>query len=230
MLTISALKKVLEIQEKTTIIAIVKSKTKEVYNYMESEKSTAKKRRSMIYDLVVIAISAALITVCSWISIPLGPVPVTLQTMAILAVLLTIGGRRGTIAIVVYLALGAIGVPVFAGFKSGPASFLGPTGGFLAGFIVAALIYWLLEKLIFARLMTTPVKRMVFGLINSLVFELVLYIVGVIWFMTVYAAKTGPIGLGAVLSMCVIPFIIPDLIKMAVAAVIGSRAYRFVRQ
>lgn len=212
------------------IIAIVKSKAKEVYNCMESEKSTANKRRSMIYDIVVIAISAALITVCSWISIPLGPVPFTLQTLAILAVLLTLGGRRGTIAIVVYLALGAIGVPVFAGFKGGPAALLGPTGGFLVGFIAAALIFWLLEKLVFARLMSTPAKRLVFGLINSLIFELVLYVVGVIWFMTVYAAKTGPIGLGAVLSMCVIPFIIPDIVKMIAAAVIGSRAYRFVRK
>ena len=212
------------------IIAIVKIKTKEVYNCMESEKSTANKRRSMIYDIVVIAISAALITVCSWISIPLGPVPFTLQTLAILAVLLTLGGRRGTIAIVVYLALGAIGVPVFAGFKGGPAALLGPTGGFLVGFIAAALIFWLLEKLVFARLMSTPAKRLVFGLVNSLIFELVLYVVGVIWFMTVYAAKTGPIGLGAVLSMCVIPFIIPDIVKMIAAAVIGSRTYRFVRQ
>ncbi len=212
------------------IIAIVKLKAKEVYNCMESEKSTANKRRSMIYDIVVIAISAALITVCSWISIPLGPVPFTLQTLAILAVLLTLGGRRGTIAIVVYLALGAIGVPVFAGFKGGPAALLGPTGGFLVGFIAAALIFWLLEKLVFARLMSTSAKRLVFGLINSLIFELVLYVVGVIWFMTVYAAKTGPIGLGAVLSMCVIPFIIPDIVKMIAAAVIGSRAYRFVRK
>ena len=197
---------------------------------MESEKNTGKKRRSAIYDIVVMAISAALITVCSWISVPLGPVPVTLQTMAILAVLMTVGGRRGTIAIAVYLLLGAVGVPVFAGFKGGPASFLGPTGGFLAGFIVAALVFWLLEKLVFARLMTTPGKRLIFGLVNSLIFELVLYVFGVIWFMTVYAAKTGPIGLGTVLGMCVIPFIIPDLIKMAAAAVIGSRAYRFVRQ
>ncbi len=220
----------LEILNKMAIIAIVKLKAKEVYNCMESEKSTANKRRSMIYDIVVIAISAALITVCSWISIPLGPVPFTLQTLAILAVLLTLGGRRGTIAIVVYLALGAIGVPVFAGFKGGPAALLGPTGGFLVGFIAAALIFWLLEKLVFARLMSTPAKRLVFGLINSLIFELVLYVVGVIWFMTVYAAKTGPIGLGAVLSMCVIPFIIPDIVKMIAAAVIGSRAYRFVRQ
>lgn len=188
-----------------------------------------KKRQAPAYDISVIAVSAALITVCSWISIQIGPVPVTLQTLAVLAVLLTAGGRRGTIAVAVYLALGAVGVPVFAGFKGGPAAYIGPTGGFLAGFLLAALAFWLLEKLVFARLMTTPARRIVFGLINSLIFEIVLYAVGVIWFMTVYAAQTGPVGLGTVLGWCVIPFIIPDLIKMAAAAVIGSRASRFVR-
>jgi len=185
--------------------------------------------KNKAYDITIIAVSAALITVCSWISIPVGPVPVTLQTLAVLAVLLTIGGRRGTIAIAVFLALGAVGVPVFAGFKGGPAAFIGPTGGFLTGFIVSSLLFWLLEKLVFARLMTTPAKRIVFGIVNSLIFELVLYTVGVIWFMTVYAAQTGPVGLGTVLGWCVIPFIIPDLIKIVAASVIGSRASRFVR-
>ena len=185
--------------------------------------------KNKAYDITIIAVSAALITVCSWISIPVGPVPVTLQTLAVLAVLLTIGGRRGTIAIAVYLALGAVGAPVFAGFKGGPAAFIGPTGGFLAGFLVAALLFWLLEKLVFARLMTTSAKKLVFGVVNSLIFELVLYTVGVIWFMTVYAAQTGPVGLGTVLGWCVLPFIIPDLVKIFAASVIGSRASRFVR-
>ena len=197
---------------------------------MESGEKPTKKKRSAAYDLTVIAISAALITICSWLSVQIGPVPVTLQTLAILAVLLTVGGRRGTLAIVVYLALGLVGVPVFSGFKGGPAAFIGPTGGFLLGFIAAALVYWLLEKLFFARLMTTKKRRFVFGIVGSVIFELVTYAFGVIWFMTVYAAQTGPVGLGTVLSWCVIPFIIPDLIKIAAASVIGSRAGRFVRQ
>jgi biotin transport system substrate-specific component len=191
--------------------------------------SRNKPERKRAYNITIVAVSAALITICSWISIPVGPVPVTLQTLAVLAVLLTVGGRRGTIAIAVYLALGAVGVPVFAGFKGGPAAFIGPTGGFLAGFIAAALVFWLLEKLVFARLMTTTAKKLVFGIVNSLIFEIVLYTIGVIWFMTVYASQTGPVGLGTVLGWCVIPFIIPDLIKVFAASVIGSGASRFVR-
>ena len=193
----------------------------------KTNKST--RNRAFIYDLVLISVSAALITICSWISIPLGPVPFTLQTLGILAVMLTIGGRRGTIAILVYLALGAVGVPVFAGFKGGIMSFIGPTGGFLIGFVFGALVYWLLAKLFLKKLMTTTVKTWIFGMLGFVVFEVVMYIVGVIWFMTVYAAQTGPVGLATVMSWCVIPFIIPDIVKMVVAVLTGERASKLIR-
>ena len=193
----------------------------------KTNKST--RNRAFIYDLVLISVSAALITICSWISIPLGPVPFTLQTLGILAVMLTVGGRRGTIAILVYLALGAVGVPVFAGFKGGIMSFIGPTGGFLIGFVIAALVYWLLEKLFLKKFMTTTVRTWIFGFTGFLIFEIVMYVVGVIWFMTVYAAQTGPVGLMTVLGWCVIPFIIPDLVKMAVALIIGERASKLIK-
>ena len=194
-----------------------------------SKTTKSTKNRAFIYDLVLISVSAALITICSWISIPLGPVPFTLQTLGILAVMLTIGGRRGTIAILVYLALGAVGVPVFAGFKGGIMSFIGPTGGFLIGFVLAALVFWLLEKIILKKLMTTPVKTWIFGMLGFIVFEIVMYIVGVIWLMTVYAAQTGPVGLVTVMGWCVFPFIIPDVVKMAVAVLIGERASKLIR-
>ena len=192
-----------------------------------SSKST--KNRAFIRDIALISVSAALITICSWISIPLGPIPFTLQTLGILAVMLTIGGRRGTIAILVYLALGAVGVPVFAGFKGGIGAFLGPTGGFLIGFVIAALVYWLLEKVLFKRLMNTAVKTWIFGILSFVIFEIVMYVIGVIWFMTVYAAQTGPVGLATVMGWCVIPFIIPDIVKMAVAVLIGERASKLIR-
>lgn len=194
-----------------------------------TKSSKATKNRAFIYDLVLISVSAALITVCSWISIPLGPVPFTLQTLGILAVMLTTGGRRGTISILVYLALGVCGIPVFAGFKGGVTAFLGPTGGFLIGFVFAALVYWLFEKLIFKKLMTSTIKTLVFGLIGFLIFEVVMYIIGVIWFMTVYAAQTGPVGLVTVMGWCVFPFIIPDLVKMVIAAIIGERASKLTK-
>jgi len=201
----------------------------EVTSKTNSSGTHAAKNRTFIYDLVLISVSAALITICSWISIPIGPLPFTLQTLGILAVMLAAGGRRGTLAICVYLAMGACGIPVFAGFKGGVMTFAGPTGGFLIGFVAAALVYWLIEQFVFRKFMTTPVKTMVFGVINSVIFEIVMYSVGVIWFMTVYAAQTGPVGLITVMGWCVFPFIIPDIVKMAVAVIIGERGRKLVK-
>jgi biotin transport system substrate-specific component len=189
-----------------------------------------KTQKNKTYNIVLIAVSAALITICSWISITIGPVPFTLQTMAIFAVLMTIGGARGSIAVVIYLLLGLVGVPVFAGFKGGPASFLGPTGGFLVGFAVASLVWILLEKLLRDKMSSSAVKRILYGVVNAVICEVVMYTIGVIWFMVVYGQQTGPVGLGATLTMCVVPFIIPDIVKIAVAIVIGERAGKLIHK
>lgn len=189
-----------------------------------------KTQKNKTYNIVLIAVSAALIAICSWISITIGPVPFTLQTMAIFAVLMTIGGARGSVAVIIYLLLGLVGVPVFAGFKGGPASFLGPTGGFLVGFAVASLVWILLEKLLRDKMSSSAVKRILYGVINAVICEVVMYTIGVIWFMVVYGCQTGPIGLGATLTMCVIPFIIPDIVKIAVAVVIGERAGKLIHK
>ena len=189
-----------------------------------------KTQKNKTYNIVLIAVSAALITICSWISITIGPVPFTLQTMAIFAVLMTIGGARGSIAVVIYLLLGLVGVPVFAGFKGGPASFLGPTGGFLVGFAVASLVWILLEKLLRDKMSSSAVKRILYGVINAVICEVIMYTIGVIWFMVVYGQQTGPVGLGATLTMCVVPFIIPDIVKIAVAIVIGERAGKLIHK
>ncbi|MBQ2605974.1 MAG: biotin transporter BioY, partial [Clostridiales bacterium] len=145
-----------------------------------------KTQKNKTYNIVLIAVSAALIAICSWISITIGPVPFTLQTMAIFAVLMTIGGARGSVAVIIYLLLGLVGVPVFAGFKGGPASFLGPTGGFLVGFAVASLVWLLLERLLRDKMSSSAVKRILYGVINAVICEVVMYTIGVIWFMVVY--------------------------------------------
>ncbi len=189
-----------------------------------------KTQKNKTYNIVLIAVSAALITICSWISITIGPVPFTLQTMAIFAVLMTIGGARGSVAVIIYLLLGLVGVPVFAGFKGGPASFLGPTGGFLVGFAIASLVWILLEKLLRDKMSSSAVKRILYGVINAVICEVVMYTIGVIWFMVVYGQQTGPVGLGATLTMCVVPFIIPDIVKIAVAIVIGERAGKLIHK
>ena len=165
-------------------------------------------------DMVYIAISAALIAVCSWISIP-TTVPFTLQTFAVFFVLLALGGRRGTIAAVVYVLLGAVGLPVFAGFKGGIGALLGNTGGYILGFILMGLIYMLITKIMGEKTVVTIIA-LVIGLA-------VCYAFGTAWFMYVYMRDTGAVGVMTVLSWCVIPFLLPDLLKMALAFVISKR-------
>ena len=181
---------------------------------MSNAQAVKKKTKLQVTDLAYIAMGASLIAICSWISIP-TTVPFTLQTFAVFFVLLLLGGERGTLAALVYVLLGAVGVPVFSGFSGGIGVLLGNTGGYILGFLFAGLIYMLFMK-IFKKNIYIKIAALVLGL-------LVCYVFGTAWFMYVYMQNTGEIGLIAVLNLCVFPFIIPDLVKMAIAVVIAKR-------
>lgn len=169
--------------------------------------------RGRTYDMAYAALFAVLIAICSWISIP-TMVPFTMQTFAVFLAVSVLGGRRGTMAVAVYVLLGAVGVPVFAGFRGGIGVLLNTTGGYIVGFIFAALVMWLLERL-FGRKMIVQAVGMTLGMITYLTF-------GTIWFMAVYLHQTGPVSLGTVLGWCVIPFLIPDIIKLLLALSLGN--------
>lgn len=181
---------------------------------MSNAQAVKKKTKLQVTDLAYIAMGASLIAICSWISIP-TTVPFTLQTFAVFFVLLLLGGERGTLAALVYVLLGAVGVPVFSGFSGGIGVLLGNTGGYILGFLFVGLIYMLFMK-IFKKNIYIKIAALVLGL-------LVCYVFGTAWFMYVYMQNTGEIGLIAVLNLCVFPFIIPDLVKMAIAVVIAKR-------
>lgn len=172
------------------------------------------KNRSKTYDTVYIAIFAVLIAICSWISIPMT-VPFTPQTFGVFLAVGILGGKRGTLSVLVYILLGTIGIPVFSGFTGGIGVLLGTTGGYILGFLGSALVMWGLEKVIGRKTWALAVQ-MVTGL-------LVCYAFGTAWFMVVYAKNSGAVGLGTVLGWCVIPFIIPDLIKIACALMLSKR-------
>lgn len=177
-------------------------------------------RKNKTRDMVYISIMAAIIAVCSWMIIP-GPVPFTLQTMGVFTAVGILGGRRGTLAILTYILLGAVGLPVFSGFNGGIGVLLGATGGYIAGFLFSALLMWGVES-VFGRSKPVLVLSMIAGL-------LVCYVFGTAWFMTVYSRNSGAIGLGTALMMCVIPYIIPDLLKIAVAFFLTSRVRKFIK-
>ncbi|SDB21370.1 biotin transport system substrate-specific component [Pseudobutyrivibrio sp. YE44] len=165
-------------------------------------------------DMAYIALGAALIAVCSWISIPTA-VPFTLQTFAVFALLSLLGGKRGTLAILVYILLGAVGAPVFAGFSGGVGVLLGTTGGYILGFIITGLIYWAVTS--FTK------HSLVIEIITLVVGLAACYAVGTFWFMEVYSKSNGSIGAMTALGWCVFPFIIPDLIKLALALGLARR-------
>lgn len=169
------------------------------------------------YDMAYIAIFTVLIAICSWISIPME-IPFTLQTFAVFLAVAVLGGKRGTLSVVVYVLLGAVGVPVFAGFSGGMGIIMNNTGGYIIGFIFSALAMWLIESLL-GRKMWVQALSMVVGL-------LICYAFGTAWFMLVYMRSTGAVGLMTVLGWCVIPFIIPDVVKIVLALILSNTLRR----
>lgn len=174
--------------------------------------------RSKTHDMVFISIFAVLMAICSWISIPMA-VPFTLQTFGVFVAVGILGGKNGTLAVLIYIILGAIGVPVFAGFQGGIGILAGSTGGYILGFLFSAMVMWAIEKF-FGRKPVVQILSMVLGLI-------VCYAIGTAWFMVVYTNHSGAVGLGTVLGWCVIPFIIPDLVKIALAFVLSRRLRKY---
>ena len=163
----------------------------------------------MTRKLTRCALFAAMTALCAWIGVPLGHTVFTMQTFGILLALGLLGGKRGTISILCYLFLGAAGLPVFSGFRGGIGAILGPTGGYLWGFLATGLVFWLLEK------WSRP-AAMVAGI-------LVCYACGTVWYMT----YTGG-ALAAVLAQTVLPYLIPDAVKLILALRLTRRLKRFM--
>lgn len=161
--------------------------------------------------MVIAALGTVLIVVCSWISIP-TVVPFTLQTFAIFLILDLLGAEIGLASIGVYLLLGSVGLPVFAGFSGGIGCLFGPTGGFLVGFIIMGIVYLIFQKY---------QKRPILNILTLIIGLVACYTFGIYWFILVYSG--GEVTFSTALNLCVLPFIIPDLLKLAFALVVSKR-------
>lgn len=161
--------------------------------------------------MVYCAMFAALIAVCSWIAIP-ATVPFTLQTFGVFCAVGALGGARGTAAVAVYIALGAVGAPVFSGFRGGISALVGPTGGYIAGFLLSALVYWGVTALLGEKLWVRALG-MVLGLAAC-------YAGGTAWMLIISDSVTT---LGAALTLCVVPYLLPDAAKLALALALSGR-------
>ena len=153
-----------------------------------------------VRDLTRVALMTAILAVCGWITIPLPEpmVPFTLQTFGVFLCLLLLGGRDGTLAIAAYLLLGAVGAPVFSSFRGGLGVLLGSTGGYLTGFLAMGLLACALGLLL-------------------------CYAFGTAWFVAVYLQGGKAVSVLSALLLCVVPYLLPDLLKLTLAAVIAKR-------
>lgn len=167
------------------------------------------KKKWTTYQLAVTALMTAVTCILAPLSVPVGPVPISLGTLAISLAAYILGARLGTVSCVLYLVLGSIGLPVFAGYVGGVDKLVGPTGGYLVGFLALALLTGLfLEK---GRGKTGPaVLGMVLGLATD-------YLLGTVWFAVVMQCS-----LLYALTVCVVPFLLGDAAKIAVVAVLGG--------
>lgn len=179
---------------------------------------SAPSRRPKTADITHIALFAVLLAVCGWISVPIPPIPFTLQTFGVFAAMLFLGGRRSLYAVAVYLLLGAVGLPVFSGFRGGIGILLEATGGYLLGFLLCPLAY---------GLATARSNRASARLSGCLLGLLACYAFGMLWYLLLYGG--GVTGLLPVLSACVLPFLLPDLIKLGLAFLLHRRLNRYLK-
>lgn len=159
-----------------------------------------------------IALFTAFFAVSAFLFIPIGGVPITLQTLVLTLCGLLLGVRASLLSVFAYLLLGAIGVPVFAGFQGGFSVFVSPTGGFLVGFLPAVFFISLGKKLRLTWLFT-------------LLAHVVLYTVGTVWFVVFYDTSAGFI---TCLTTLVLPFLLPDAVKAVFAVWLSKKVEKHI--
>ena len=165
------------------------------------------------------AMMTALLCVCAWIGFPWGDVSITLQTFGLFLALGILGGKCGSLMCLLYLLLGTVGLPVFSGFRGGLGTLLGATGGYILGFLAAALVYWFVTFLLGERIFVR-----VFA---SLLGLLVCYVFGTLWYVFVWTDGSA-LSMGLILGKCVFPYLIPDIVKLALALAATEKLKRVI--
>jgi biotin transport system substrate-specific component len=195
---------------------------------------TSPVRKSRALAVARVGIMIAIIAVCAWVVVPYGPVPFTLQTFALTLALCVLPPREAVAVAIGYVLVGALGLPVFSGFRGGFGVLMGYTGGYIMGYIVAMVLASLM--LHFARRSVESDMRRrrernidasskLYALVNigymvlaGLIFSIVTDTVGTIWYVQV-----ASVGWETAFMVCIAPFIIPDVIKI-IAAVACAQA------
>ena len=162
-------------------------------------------QNAVVKNLVLAFLGSVLVAICAQITVPMVPVPMTLQTFAVLSVAMALGSRYGALAVLFYLGQGALGLPVFAAGKGGIAVLMGASAGYLYGFVLAAFVVGYLAEKGWSRSFVTASIAMLLG-------NVVLYIPGLLWLGMVFGWDKP------ILAWGLTPFIMGDLVKLAVAS------------
>jgi biotin transport system substrate-specific component len=179
--------------------------------------------RSLATDLVLVAAGAALTAVAAQIAVPLWPVPITGQTLAVLLVGVSLGAVRGGISLALYALLGVAGLPVFSEGSSGWSVLAGPTGGYIVGFVFAAVFTgWLAQR--------EWDRKLLWALLAFLAGSVVPFAIGLPWLAAALGSYGLPNDVDSVLQAGLYPFIIGGVIKAALGAGIVSLAWFAVRR
>lgn len=181
----------------------------------------SEKRLARFYDAALIVSGSVMIALCAQVAVGY-PVPVTGQTFAVLMVAALLGSRRGVLCILAYLAEGLAGLPVFAQGKAGLAYVLGPTGGYLVGFIAAACIVGMLAERGWDRRPAATVLAMLLG-------NAAIYACGIFWLLCLTRGFGTSLGGRGVLAVGLYPFLAGDVLKVLLAAVLLPSGWRIAR-
>ena len=170
-------------------------------------------KKLTVFNMTSCALMAALMCVLCPVSVPIGPIPISLSILVILLTVYVLGTWRALVSYTVYLLLGAVGMPVFSGFQGGLAKLAGPTGGYLAGF-------WLMI-LVAGIIMEKGKRNLLVTILGMLVGVAIDYAVGTAWF--VFQTESTVVH---ALDVCVYPFIPFDVAKIVIAVLLGSVVYK----
>jgi biotin transport system substrate-specific component len=164
-------------------------------------------RNEQLQKMTLSGILTGLLCLCPAVSVSIGPVPITLQTLMVAVIGVALGWRWGLGAVAAYLLLGTAGVPVFAGLNAGPGVLAGPTGGYLIGFLPGVLVIGALHQGLRPALGRLPAT-----LLAILAGEAVIFLWG-----CVHLALANGLPLAAAFQAGLVPFLVPELIKIAAA-------------
>ncbi len=169
---------------------------------------------------ILIALFSIIMLICSRIAIPFV-IPFTLQSLAVFLALGILGGKMGFMSILLYIAIGFIGIPISASGEAGLGLIFSPTAGYFIGWLLCAVIFWIFET----KMGNSNKTRLVFLSIGTII----CYVTGTLWFMMIYASNNTPVSLWSALCYCVFPFILFDAVKLLLANILADKILKKIK-